>query len=274
MSRFAIALGSLALASFVSVPAFAQNLGAGVGVTIPGVGVTGQVQVGIPQFTVPMPNLQVPGYGQQQPQQQPEVQYDEPARRPAHPHRRYRTRQINWGASKLGIDLRIDGAAGFTKGRTGETVGMGGAGVGFRYRAVPHLGFEAGVDLLGGRDYNGQKRFEFAGSAGALVFFNPRSRAQVYLSGGLMLDHARSGSSLPYTAVSSTATYNHFGGYAGLGLEVFLTRHVALHVDGRALVRQKIGGNTGAAEFTDVATGRTTNTSGGFLGSGGVVLYF
>jgi hypothetical protein len=63
-------------------------------------------------------------------------------------------------------------------------------------------------------------------------------------------------------------------GFAGLGLEIFLTRHLALHVDGRGLVRTKIGGSSPLPEFTDRETGRTTNTSGGFVGSAGLAIYF
>jgi hypothetical protein len=272
MSRLAIALGSLALASFVSAPAFAQNLGGGVTVAVPGV--TGQITIGIPPLQFPVPAApaapsypQEPGYSA--PAQPQQMMPYAPA-----PRMHARPRQPNWGAEKLGIDLRIDGAAGFGKGALGNAYGMGGAGLGLRYRAFPHLGFELGVDLLGGRDFNASKRFEVAGTAGALVFFNPRSRAQLYMSAGLLLDHARASEDLPYRISSSDLTYNHLGGYAGLGLEVFLTRHFALHVDGRGLVRQKIGGNTDAPEFTDRASGRTTNTSGGFIGSGGATLYF
>ncbi|MFT3769057.1 MAG: outer membrane beta-barrel protein [Minicystis sp.] len=270
MSRFAVALGSLALASFFSAPAFAQNLGAGVNVTVPGVSANGQITVGIPQFGAPTPAPTYQDPAPSYPAPRPAVRYYEPAPRPMH----VRPRQPNWGAEKLGLDLRIDGAAGFGQGAYGNAYGMGGGGIGLRYRAMPHLGFEAGIDLLGGRDYNASKRFEVAGSAGALVFFNPRSRAQVYLSGGLLLDHARELDGAGYTLRSTDATYNHFGGYAGLGLEVFLTRHISFHVDGKGILRQKIGGNTGAPEFVEIGTGRTTNTSGGFVGSAGLVLYF
>ena len=44
--------------------------------------------------------------------------------------------------------------------------------------------------------------------------------------------------------------------------------------DGRGLSRAGVCNNTNAPEFTDIATGRTTNTSGGFVGSGGVAIYF
>lgn len=265
MSRFALTVGSLALATFFSAPALAQavpGLGAGVNVGIPGVQVGGQISVGMPQVVVPASPSYTPP--------QPTVVYNEPHRRA----RYVRHREPNWGAPKVGIDLRINGAASFGANRYGYAYGMGGAGIGLRYRAMPHLGFEAGIDLLGGRDYNDNKRFEIAGTAGALVFFNPRSRAQLYMSGGLLLDHARASDSRSFALYNAATTYNHVGGYAGLGLEIFLTRKLAIHLDGRGVVRQKIGGSSPLPEFTDPATGRTTNTSGGFVGSAGLALYF
>jgi len=257
MRRFALTLGSLTLATFFSAPALAQSIQVG-----------GQISVGIPPFVVPMPSPEAPTPVPAYAPPRPVVVHRQP--RP----RRVRVRTTNWGAPKLGLDLRVDGAAGFGAGRYRNAYGMGGAGIGLRYRAMPHLGLEAGIDLLGGRDYNDNKRFEVAGTAGALVFFNPRSRAQLYLSGGMLLDHARASDARTIALYDVPLTYNHVGGYAGLGLEVFMTRHLAFHVDGRGILRQKIGGSSPAPEFTDIETGRTTNTSGGFVASAGMVLYF
>jgi hypothetical protein len=263
MRRFAITLGSVALASLVSAPAFAQSISVG-----------GQISVGIPPIVVPTIPAAPPAAPPPQayPAPRPVVVYGQPAPQPRYVY----VRETNWGAEKLGLDLRLDGAAGFGSSRFHSAYGLGGGGIGLRYRALPHLGFEGGIDLLGGRDYNDKNRFEVVGSAGALVFFNPRSRAQLYLSGGLLLDHARnfSTSSTGKTdTITLDQTYNHFGGYAGLGLEMFATRHIAFHLDGRGMIRQKIGGSSGP-EFTDPATGRTTNTSGGFVGTAGMTIYF
>jgi len=262
MRRFAITLGSLAVASLVSVPAFAQ-----------GVSIGGQITVGLPPFVIPTVPAAPPAAPPPPayPAQRPVVVYGQPAPQPRYVFRR----EPNWGAEKVGLDLRLDGAAGFGAGRLHSAYGLGGGGVGLRFRALPHLGFEAGIDLLGGRDYNDKKRFEVVGSGGAMVFFNPRSRAQIYLSGGLLVDHARATpTNGPLTYVALDQTYNHFGGYAGLGLEIFATQHIAFHLDGRGVIRQRFGGNNSAPEFTDPTTGRTTNTSGGFVGSGGMTIYF
>jgi hypothetical protein len=293
MRPFASALASLALATFVSAPAFADcipgtglcaSAGATVGVPIPGVQVGGQVTVGIPIPNIVLPGaapapapapqvVVVPGY---QPPPPPAYVYPQPAPRPMYV---YAQREPFWGASRLGIDIRVDGAAGFGSNRVNEAYGLGGAGLGFRYRAAPHFGLEAGVDVLGGRDWNDNKRVEVAGILGGMIFFNPRSRAQLYLSGGLLADHAkasRTAQVVPLGAelrtTSTDLTYDHVGGYAGLGLEVFATRRLSFHLDARGVIRERVGGNS--PEFTDPNTGRTSNTSAGLVGSGGMTFYF
>jgi hypothetical protein len=293
MRRFATALGSLALATFLSAPAFADcipgtglcaSAGATVGVPIPGVQVGGQVTVGIPIPNIvfpapapaapaPAPQVVVPGY---QPPPPPAYGYPQPAPRPVYV---YAQPEPFWGASRLGIDLRVDGAAGFGGNRANASYGLGGAGLGFRYRAAPHFGLEAGVDVLGGRDWNDNKRVEVAGSLGGLLFFNPRGRVQLYLSGGFLADHAKASGTASATpgidAFRTTSTdlvYDHVGGYAGLGLEMFAARRLSFHVDARGVIRQRVGGDS--PEFTDPATGRSTNTSGGLLGSAGMTFYF
>jgi hypothetical protein len=193
----------------------------------------------------------------------------------------YAQPQPYWGASRLGIDLRVDGAAGFGANRIGNAYGLGGAGLGLRYRATPHFGLEVGADILAGRDYNDNKRLEFSGNLGGLLYFNPRSRAQLYLSAGVLGDHATAKGDQASTTVATRnfaptradLSYNHVGGYGGLGLEVFVTRHLAFHGDLRGVVRQAVSSSDGKPEFTD-AQGRSTNTSGGIVGSGGMVLYF
>lgn len=288
MRSFALALGSLAIATLFSAPALADCIpGTGVcaqaGVGVPFGNMGAQIQVGIPgygsapqapQYAPPPPPQDEPSY---QPRRRPaRAHYQEPAPRRV---RHHRPAQPNWSAEKLGLDVHAMGAAGFAPSATGRAYGLGGAGLGLRYRALPHLGFEGNLDLLGGRDYNDNRRFEVVGTLGGMVFLNPRSRAQLYLSGGFLLDHARaSASAMPYPTYngglysSPTASYTHLGGYAGLGLEIFLTRRVSLHFDGRGVLRQNVLG--GAPEFTDPSTGRTTNTSAGFVGSGGMAFYF
>jgi hypothetical protein len=287
--RVAAALGSLAIASLASAPALADCIpGTGVcasaGVGIPGVNANGQITIGIPPFfgpppapppAAPAPPVVVPQYAPPPP---PQVyvypQYGYPQ---APPPPQYAAPRPDWGASKLGLDFHVDGAAGVASGLH-PSYGLGGAGLALRGRLTPHFGVELGVDVLGGRDYNGNKRLEVAGNLGGLLYFNPRSRVQVYLSGGLLADHAKA---TPAPEARTTnlfiaredLVYNHVGGYAGLGLEFFATQHLAFHLDARGVVREKVSGTPGP-EFTDPTTGRTTNTSGGVVGQGGVVFYF
>ncbi len=288
------ALGSLVLITCASAPAFADcipgtGLCAAAGVTVgipalplPQVQMGGQIQIGIPPFILPVPGAApapqaAPPATVYQPPPQVYV-YGPPAPRYAYapqapPAYSYAP---NYAASRLGIDVRVDGSAGF--GPSHQTFGLGGAGVGFRYRATPHFGLELGADVLGGTDYNGNRRTEVSGNLGALVFFNPRSRAQVYMSGGLLVDHAKAdATSGPIfdnitDPTPNSLSYNHVGGYAGLGLEIFATRRISFHLDARGVVREAVGGNT--PEFTDTTTGRTSNTSAGLVGSGGMVFYF
>ncbi len=296
--RLAHAIGSLALVTLASAPALADcipgtglcasaSAGVAVGIPVlplPQVRVNGQITVGIPPFIVPVPGaapvapapeVAPPPVYQYQPPPQVYV-YGPPAPRygyapvpaPAYGY------APNYAASRLGLDVRVDGAGGFAAGHA--AYGLGGVGLGLRYRATPHLGLELGADVLGGTDYNGNKRTEVSGNAGALLYVNPRSRAQFYLSGGLLVDHARasgteSSESLLTSNTPSALQYNHVGGYAGLGLEIFATRHLSFHLDARGVMRQAVGGNT--PEFTN-ASGQTTNTSAGVVGSAGMVFYF
>jgi hypothetical protein len=290
MHRFASALGSLVLATFASAPALADCIpgtglcaSAGATIGIPQVQVGGQVTIGLPPLFGPPPAApqalpqEAPPPVQVYPYQpQPVYVYGPQAPRPQYG---YAPQQSPWSASRLGLDLRVDGAAGFGGDKLHNAYGMGGAGLGLRYRATPHFGIEAGVDVLAGKDYNDAKRVEVAGTLGGLLYLNPRSRAQLYLAGGLLVDHARS--TLSTTSSTTTVettftplpqTFNHVGGYAGLGLEMFATRHLAFHLDARGIVRQAVGNDT--PEFTEASSGRTTNTSGGLVGSAGMIFYF
>jgi hypothetical protein len=292
MHRFASTLASLALATFVSAPALADCVpgtglcaSAGVTVGIPAVQVGGQITIGIPPIVLPLPYAaQQPGAAPPPPpapvyQPPPPQAYWYPPQQA--PRLVYAPPTPIWG-SPLALDLRLDGAGGFGGDRRGNPWGYGGAGLGLRYRATPHFGVELGVDLLGGRDYNDNKSTEISGNLGGLLYVNPRSRAQLYFSGGLLADHAKTSIDQPTTLSGNGITtqvtppqYDHVGGYAGLGLEMFLTRHFALHADMRGMVRQRVGANAASApEFTDPTNGRTSNTSVGLLGSVGALFYF
>jgi hypothetical protein len=257
---------------------------ASVGVAIPGIQADGQITVGIPNIVLPFPAPVQPVAPPVAPAYPmpyaapPQYVYVQPAPPPA-PRQwcdyRARPRPV-YPAGRLALDLRADGAVGAGPTGSHSLYGLGGAGVGLRYRALPHFGLELGFDVLGGRDYSDRKRLELAGTAGGLIYVNPRSRAQFYFSGGMMVDRAKAtlGSATRTTTdfVQAEQHFTHLGGYGGIGLEMFATRHLAFHLDARGVLRQRVAGD--GPEFTDPATGRTTNTSGGVVGSAGMLFYF
>jgi hypothetical protein len=279
--RFATVLATLAVATLASAPALADcipgtGICAGAGVAVPGVQAGGQVVIGIPPFFGPAPAAPqaAPPAPPPMPRYAPEIQYAPAPSYGYQPPPRYVAARPSFGGSALGIDVHAEGAA-LGGDRNHNAAGLGGAGLALKYRATPHLALELGLDVVGGHDWNADKRVEVSGHLGGLVYLNPRSRVQVYLAGGFVGDHASaSPPSEGYTTLDSQGlTYDHVGGYAGLGLEFYLTRRVSFHVDARGIVREKVGGSPGP-EFTDASTGKTTNTSGGVLGQAGMTFYF
>lgn len=173
-------------------------------------------------------------------------------------------------AREWGLNLRIEGAM-IGRGTAGDA-GMGGAGAGLRYKPTRSFGFEADFDFLGGTDYQGDHRNETAFSLNGLVFLNPRSRAQIYLLAGF----GWSAASVQTDSQSgpANANYAYFGGQAGAGLELRLSRSLALNGDLRGFIRSRTDGAAQVQpEFTD-QYGRSTNTSAGALLTGGMTLYF
>ena len=174
--------------------------------------------------------------------------------------------------NEWGLNLHLEGA--LLGGGRSHDAGMGGVGFGLRYKPIPHLGIEADLDFAGGRDYNGARRNETAFTMNGLIFLNPKSHLQVYLLAGFGWSgaHVVNGGSDYDT---SSQAFGYFGGQAGAGLEWRISRHFALNADFRGFVRGRIDNDTHAhPEFYDPATGRTTNTSGGGLFTGGMTFYF
>jgi hypothetical protein len=170
-----------------------------------------------------------------------------------------------------GLNLHVGGIA-LGKGRDHNS-GMALVGLGLRYRPIPAAAMEVDVDFAGGRDYNGYRRNEHALSFNGLVFLNPRSKTQVYFLAGFGWAGAyatddRSGYD------RNEYRYGYFGAQGGLGLEFRLSRSVALNIDARGFVRGRVDDNRrDYPEFVD-GNGRTTNTSGGGLFSGGLTFYW
>jgi hypothetical protein len=177
-----------------------------------------------------------------------------------------------------GINMRVEGLA--LGQRASSSAGMGGLGMSLRYRPVPAFALDLGADLIGGIDYNGFQRLETPVSLSGLLYVNPRSRVQFYLTGGIDWSHARvtsdAYSPLLRTQSDSSygADYNYLGGHGGLGLEFRLSKHVAMNIDMIGFMRSRIDGRADTPEFVDYYTGRTSNTSGGGLFRGGLTIWW
>jgi hypothetical protein len=171
-------------------------------------------------------------------------------------------------ASEWGLNVHLEGAT-IGRGSAGDAA-MGGAGAGLRFKPTRTFGLEADFDLVGGLDYQGNRRSETAFTLNGLFFLNPRSRAQFYLLAGFGWSAAH----VVNDAQPFEASYGYFGGQAGGGLEIRLSRGLALNVDLRGFVRSRTdSGAQAQPEFTD-SSGRSTNTSAGALLTGGMTLYF
>jgi hypothetical protein len=222
---------------------------------------------------------------QQQPQQPPVVVY-QPApppvmiMRPQQPDYRtyYVRRPMVLPQHEWGLNLHLEGA--FIGNGYNGNAGLGGFGGALRYKATPYFGLEAGGDFVIGRDYNDYARNETAFTLSGLFFLNPRSRAQVYLIGGIGWSIANVTNDTYATGVqpvgfNDSVSYHYFGGQAGLGIEYRLSRNLAANIDARGFLRGRTDSNaTAYPEFIDPNTGKTTNTSGGLLVTGGLTFYF
>jgi hypothetical protein len=191
-------------------------------------------------------------------------EYSAPSREPI-------SRGREWG-----LNLRVEGASigsGYQ-----HNAGMAGGGGGLRYKPNAYFGLETDLDFVGGRGYVGDLRRETALTFNGLFFLNPESAAQVYLLAGFGWSWANgpnepNDSSDPSVTQSSNYSYSYFGGQAGVGLELRLTRALALDVDMRGFVRTRTDQLASSQpEFTN-SQGQTTNTSGGGLLTAGITLY-
>jgi opacity protein-like surface antigen len=194
------------------------------------------------------------------------VRLEPPPPRPRPRHRR-----------RFGLNLRLEGVMLGDDRDRAEGAGMGGLGVSFRYRPVPHFSLDVGVDALGGTDWEGHERDETALTVSGIVFFNPRNAVQFYLLGGIggSSAHVYLESDVDAAEHEWSERYSYFGAHLGIGLEFRITQLVSLNLD---LVGFMRGRTDDAArtnpEFVDPDTGRTTNSSGGGLFRGGLTFYF
>ena len=185
---------------------------------------------------------------------------EEPPPPRARPHHR---RFHEWG-----FNLHLEDAILGNKPERASNAGMAGLGFGFRYRPLPPLAFEAGVDLLTGTDFNGYSRSEAALLLNTLVFFNPHDVVQAYGLAGLGVSRANVSIS-PRDGQNfhrHDEQYSYFGGQLGFGVEVRVTHRIAISGDIIGFIRGRTDDNADSApEFENPDSHRVTNTSGGGL---------
>lgn len=181
--------------------------------------------------------------------------------------------------TRWGLNARLEAAMLGTNENSGTRPGMSGAGLSLRYRPVPAFAFDAGIDFLRGTDYNGFARSETPLSLGGLIFLNPRSHIQFYLTGGINFSHAtvRSDTSSQLLERNAEgdfgAEYSHFGGQGGAGLELRLGRHLGIDVALLGFIRHRTDDGK-LPEFVDPESGQTTKNSGGGLFRGGLSFWW
>jgi hypothetical protein len=203
--------------------------------------------------------------------------------------------QSQW-RSEWGLNARIQGVSfggdGNSNMAAARDAGMGGFGVSLRYRPWAHFALDAGFDVVGGTDFNGFERVETPFAVNGILYFNPRSRSQFYVIGGVNWSRAtvRSDDPSPMLAAAIdgngfSADYKYFGGQLGVGLEFRLSKRLAFNVDVLGFIRSRTDVDDNhhknnnrdsdkPAEFINAETGQTANTSGGGLFRGGLTLWW
>jgi hypothetical protein len=213
-----------------------------------------------------------PGYGPPGELPDEAITFRDPDREPAPtlPRRLHASRE--WG-----FNLHLEDALLGNRAGRASNAQMAGLGFALRFRPLPLIAFEAGVDLLTGTDYNGYDRTEAALLLNTLVFFNPHDIVQVYALGGLGFSGAdvtiapHNGESFP----SHDEHYSYVGGQLGLGAEIRVSRRLAIAGDLIGFVRDRTDDEADIApEYTDPNSQRTTNTSGGGLIRIGATFYW
>jgi hypothetical protein len=166
--------------------------------------------------------------------------------------------------SPWGVALRAQGVLL----ESGSDASLWGVGASARYALNRVVTLDVGLDTIAGTDYNGYDRSELALSASSLLFLNQGDVVRTFLQVGLSLSTARV--DLGYDEQS----WGYLGGHAGIGLEFPLDSRIGLAVEGLGFMRGRIDSRAASEpEFTS-SSGRVSNTSGGCLLRGGVVLRF
>lgn len=170
------------------------------------------------------------------------------------------------GASPWALALRIEGV--LLESSSRADAGLGGLGVSGRYELNRVITLDLGLDSILGTDYNGFERSELALSLSSLFFLNDHSLVRTYLLAGLNTSAAR------VDVLGDDQTWGYLGLQGGLGLDIRLDPLLALNIDILAFMRGRLDSRAAREpEFID-SSGRVSNTSGGGMLRGGVVLHF
>ena len=185
------------------------------------------------------------------------------------PGRKRRHRFREWG-----FNLHLVG--GLLAEQPERDTALGGLGFAFRYRMIPRLALEAGVELLRGPEHRGHFRTDAALLLNLLVFFNPRDVVQVYAFGGVGL--SRTGLTfLDRDSGSHEHTdwhYSYFGGQLGAGLEVRVSQLLAISGDLVGFLRGRTDDEARTSDFVNRSNGFRNDSSSGGLIRGGVTFYW
>jgi hypothetical protein len=163
------------------------------------------------------------------------------------------------------VSLRLQGV---TLGSTDNDAAMGGVGASLRFALHRHVVLDLGFDSVGGTDYNGHDRSESALATSVLVYFNPDKAIRTYVLAGLNASAAR------VDVFGDQQDWAYVGAHAGLGLDFPVHDRVSLAIDLVGFLRGRTDSRAAREpEFTD-GLGNSSNTSGGGLFRGSVVLYW
>lgn len=169
--------------------------------------------------------------------------------------------------SPWSLALRVQGVM-LDNRRRGEEARLGGIGASGRYAINPVVTLDLGLDSILGTDYNGYERSELSASLSSLFFLNNHPVVRTYVLIGLNASSAR------VDVDGDDQSWGYFGGQTGLGIDITLAPSVALNLDVVAFMRGRTDSRAAREpEFSD-GLGRVTNTSGGGLLRGGVVIRF
>lgn len=147
---------------------------------------------------------------------------------------------------------------------------MAGAGLGFVYLPLDHIGLELAVDSAFGRDALDARRRELGVSGALLAFFDTHPRLRAFLSMGLFHSWAE-----VEPPASYERHYRYFGALLGLGAELTLRPLTSAFVRFDGFMRGRVDAGAGSEpEFVHSATGETSNSSAGALLRIGAARYF